>query len=134
LEFQALSTEAVMARWSDTGKRREWSERLKRFARWDGTVAEFCDAERVSVPSFYQWKRKLAAPETPRTFIPVQLASATSAASTTVEIELPNGTRIRLPASDRQLLTAAITAAGQVAVSPRGQSASSAEEAEEAPC
>ena len=130
-----------MARWGESGKWREWSERLRRFARWGGTVAEFCDAERVSGPSFYQWRRKLAASdagqpvsETPRTFIPIQLSPATSAASTTVEIELPNGVFIRLPAPDRQLLTAAIAAAGQVAAPARGPSASREEEAEAAPC
>ena len=50
-----------MARCGESERRRAWSERLRRFARWDGTVGEFCDAERVSAPSFYQWKRKLAA-------------------------------------------------------------------------
>jgi hypothetical protein len=128
-----------MARWEESVKRREWNERLARFTRWGGTVAEFCDTERVSAPSFYQWKRKLAGSgagvgagvgkgqcsaadrrsvrETSRTFVPVQLVSTTSAesAGTTVEIELPNGTLVRLPASDRQLLAVAIAAAGQVA-------------------
>jgi len=144
-----------MARWGDSVKRREWSERLRRFARWVGTVAEFCDSERVSPPSFYQWRRKLAASgvevdvdiengrcsapdrhlaqETSRTFIPVQLVGATSSA-TTVEIELPNGTLIRLPASDRPLLTAAILAAGQVTPPAGGQSALREGEPEEAPC
>ena len=140
-----------MARWGESERRREWSERLKRFARWGGTVAEFCDAERVSAPSFYQWKRRLAASdagaaadhgngrcpaperhsarETSRTFVPVQLVSATSAVSTIVEIELPNGALIRLPAADRQLLTAAIAAAGQVTAPAGGQSASREEAA-----
>jgi len=143
-----------MARWGESVKRREWCERLRRFARWGGTVAEFCDAERVSAPSFYQWKRKLAgsgaeadretgrcagpdrqpASESSRTFIPVQLFSATSASSTTVEIELPNGALIRLPASDRQLLTAAIAAAGQVAAPSGGTPAPGADASREAPC
>ena len=134
-------------------KRREWAERLRRFARWGGTVAEFCDGERVSAPSFYQWRRKLAASgagveadlgagqraaaeghgtrETPRTFVPVQLVSATSAAARTVEIRLPNGARVRLPGDDRQLLAAAIVAAGQVS---SGAGQPTARQEEPAPC
>lgn len=42
-------------------KRRLWRERLGRFACSGKKVAVFCSAERVSVPSFYQWKRMLAA-------------------------------------------------------------------------
>jgi len=114
-----------MARWEDSAKRREWGERLARFERWGGTVEAFCRAERVSAPSFYQWRRKLkthvepkrgapggARRETPATFVPVELVSATSSA---VDIELPNGARVRLSAPDRQLLAAAIAAAGRVA-------------------
>jgi hypothetical protein len=49
-----------MRRVVDEAKRRLWRERLARFARSGKTVAAFCSAERVSVPTFYQWKRKLA--------------------------------------------------------------------------
>ena len=49
-----------MANKADTGKRREWSERLRRHEASELTVAEFCAEEGVSVPSFYHWKRKLA--------------------------------------------------------------------------
>jgi hypothetical protein len=109
-----------MARWEESAKRREWSERLARFARWDGTVAEFCTAERVSAPSFYQWRRKLAERAEPErrarreaaTFVPVQLVSAATA---TLDIELPNGAHVRLSAPDRQLVAAAIAAAGRAA-------------------
>lgn len=126
-----------MSRWEDSAKRREWGERLARFARWRGTVAEFCDAERVSAPSFYQWRRKLSADveperETPpgvrrvesQTFVPVQLRSRPAA---TVEIELPNGAHVRLSAPDRQLLAAAIAAAGRVAVAAGAHSTSRGE-------
>lgn len=37
------------------------AERLDRFRRSGQTVAQFCDAEGVSAPSFYVWKRTLAA-------------------------------------------------------------------------
>jgi len=37
-----------------------WLDRLNRFSQSDQTVAEFCAAECVSVPSFYHWKRRLS--------------------------------------------------------------------------
>ena len=40
-----------------------WLDRLNRHSASQLTVAEFCQREAVSLPSFYQWKRRL----TPRT-------------------------------------------------------------------
>lgn len=36
-----------------------WKSRLQRFYDSDATVTEFCAAERVSTPSFYQWQRRI---------------------------------------------------------------------------
>lgn len=36
-----------------------WLDRLNRHAASQLTVAEFCQREAVSLPSFYQWKRRL---------------------------------------------------------------------------
>lgn len=36
-----------------------WKSRLLRFYDSDVTVAEFCAAEGVSTPSFYQWQRRI---------------------------------------------------------------------------
>ena len=41
-------------------RRQVWAERLRRYSQSGLTVAAFCDQERVSLPSFYQWRRKLA--------------------------------------------------------------------------
>jgi len=114
-------------------RRRMWKERLARFARSGKTVAAFCSAEQVSVPTFYQWKRKLAAKvvrrrsrraESPlsgnravtsrslnraRAFLPVRIEGTTLA-----ELELPNGARVRVPSIDLAALGAAIAAAGRV--------------------
>jgi hypothetical protein len=49
-----------MVRALDVGKRMAWSQRFRRFDQWTGTVARFCANERVSVASFYHWRRKLA--------------------------------------------------------------------------
>jgi len=37
-----------------------WQDRLNRQAASTLTIAEFCQREAVSVPSFYQWKRRLS--------------------------------------------------------------------------
>lgn len=43
-----------------------WRRRLERFEDSDFTVAEFCRVEGVSIPSFYQWRRRLASSRTAR--------------------------------------------------------------------
>jgi hypothetical protein len=108
----------------DEAKRWLWRERLARFARSKKTVVAFCAAEQVSVQTFYQWKRKLAAESSGRrsrqlnasssvnrvgAFLPVRIEGATL-----VELELPNGARVRVPASDLTALGAAIAAAGRI--------------------
>jgi hypothetical protein len=73
---------------------------MGRFATSSLTVAEFCAAEGVSVPAFYQWKRVLAAGDTPSspnagpTFVPLRIAPASTAA---VELVLPSGAVLRFP-------------------------------------
>jgi len=48
-----------MVRGSDPVKVRQWTERLERFGKSKESVVRFCEAEGVSQPSFYQWKKKL---------------------------------------------------------------------------
>jgi hypothetical protein len=48
-----------MVRGSNPIKVQEWTERLARYRNSEMSVAQFCDAEGVSSPSFYQWQRKL---------------------------------------------------------------------------
>ena len=81
--------------------RRKWVERLERFAHANQTVALFCAAEGVSVPSFYVWKRTLSGkptspdPVTP-TLVPIRLTH--SPAGPPIEVVFPSGTVLRLPA------------------------------------
>lgn len=49
-----------MSRSEDVAKRRLWGLRFQRFERSRLTVARFCALERVSVPSFYHWRKRLA--------------------------------------------------------------------------
>jgi transposase len=116
-----------MSRSADSGKRQVWRQRLRRFSSSHLTVAAFCQAEGVSVPSFYQWRRILgqAAAEKSRhpptthdfrpstvggqSFVPVEVVRSTS-----IEIYLPNGARLTIPAGDQTSLDAAVAAVGRL--------------------
>jgi hypothetical protein len=94
----------------DPDTRRAWQQRLQRFPHSGLTVTAFCARERVSVASFYAWKRRLAAhpaPEPAPRFVPVRVV--TPPLSVPVEVLLPSGLILRLaPGVDlawlRQLL------------------------------
>lgn len=105
-------------------RRQVWAERLRRYSQSGLTVAAFCDQERVSLPSFYQWRRKLdgspdgrvgtaerdrSAERRSQAFVPVQIRQ-----SAAVEMRLPNGVQFWLPAGDAAVLAAAIAAAGSL--------------------
>ena len=83
---------------------------MGRFHSSTATVAEFCAAEGVSVPAFYQWKRVLAAGDTPLSpgtvpaFVPVRIAPASAA----VELVLPSGAVLRFPAGADPVTIAAV--------------------------
>ena len=110
-----------MGRGIDEGRWADWRRRLSRFPQWQGTIAAFCQREGVSVAVFYQWRRKLATtqaakrPGTPAVranptpqFVPVRIASVETAP---VEIELPNGVRVRVPLGANCSLESIIAAA-----------------------
>lgn len=109
-----------MARSTNPAKRRQWIERFQRYSESGLTVTAFCRAESVSVPSFYLWRKKIAAAGDDAhqfsrrrrpAFVPVQIASATQ-----IEIHFPNGARVHLPASDAALISSVIAAVGHVPV------------------
>jgi len=99
-----------------------WRERLARFRVGDLKVAEFCRREGVSIASFYRWRgrleprsrrvrgvrrkgRKPPTADLPERFLPVSVAGLSEA-----EIELPDGIKIRVPATNAEALRAAILA------------------------
>jgi hypothetical protein len=109
-----------MARMADWSKRQVWQQRLRRFEQGDLTVAAFCQAEGVSVASFQYWRRILGhravARRQPRptrisrqAFLPVKIVGAA-----TIEIHLPNGVRLMVPAGDVVTLEAAVAAVGRL--------------------
>lgn len=100
-----------MARTVNAAKTREWRERLTRFRKSGLSAAEFCRGERVAEPSFYQWRRRLAA-ETLQASRPrfVELpATAWPAAS--VQVTLPSGAVVVLSGQASADLVAAVVRA-----------------------
>ncbi len=89
-----------MARTSAGRKVSAWRKRLERHARSGLTVASFCAREKVSVPSFYAWRKKLAAgtastPKTDRSR-PVSMFRAVHVIPTTpaLSLQFPSGIRV----------------------------------------
>ena len=82
--------------------RQSWLERLERFKQANQSITEFCAAEGISVPSFYQWRRKLdpkpkAKLQTAPKFLPVQLPTTPAEKPQTVlSLDLPGGVSVRL--------------------------------------
>src|SRR5262245_1589368 len=87
-----LAVPLLPSRRDPAATRQRWIERLQRFQASHLTVAQFCVAEGVSVPAFYQQRRLLAAesgaePPGRPTVVPVRIAQPTPA----VEVVLPSG-------------------------------------------
>lgn len=110
-----------MARAPDPNIRLWWRRLIDDFDPQRFTVAEFCRKHRVSQPSFYKWRRKLAgemAPRgaqserrngkpshTPPAFVPLQLVhNSHGALAQAVQVHLPSGIRVDVPAGRKDLL------------------------------
>ncbi len=97
---------------SDAAANRRWAERLERFAAGNHTVAAFCAAEGVSPSNFYLWRRRLAQPARTTAVrntivVPMHVAPP-PAPATPIELALPTGTVLRLPADTRPEVIVAI--------------------------
>ena len=120
-----------MRRKIDAALRQAWRERWERFAESGVTVTEFCRREGVSTAAFSQWRKRLtredasegkrtadspAAPRGPAARgLPDRAAGfveLTMPSLAVVELELPNGVRVRVPAEREAALGVAIRAAG----------------------
>jgi hypothetical protein len=93
-----------MPRPKDLGLEHAWRLRLRRQAQSGLSITAFCQRERVSTPSFYAWKRRLAAPPAatpthPPLFVPIRLDPTPTTTDTSpdlgFEIELPHHIRLR---------------------------------------
>jgi transposase len=105
-----MSTSSSRSRFDEAATRR-WVERLERFAAGQHTVVAFCAAEGVSESNFYLWRRRLAQPSTlapnQPTVVPIRVVPA-RAPATPIELALPTGTVLRLPADTRPEMIVAI--------------------------
>ena len=105
-----MSDSSARSRYDAVATRR-WAERLERFAAGNHTVVAFCAAEGVSGSNFYLWRRRLAQPTTPAsnqpTIVPIRV-TPTPALATPIELSLPSGIVLRLPADTRPELIVAI--------------------------
>jgi len=126
-----------MGRGIDVARHEVWRRRLERFSSWSGTVAEFCRREGVTQGTFYLWRRRLPrdgassgavgsvlVPERMRPTGDAQRVASFVELSLTgraamVEIELPNGAVVRVPAEHAAALRVAIGAAGELGSSGR---------------
>lgn len=99
-------------------RRSLWAQRLARFQGTQLTVAEFCRRERVSVPSFYAWRKRIAQSNTDQPpakhqspvsppFVPVVL----SGSSIPAKMTLPGGATIELHVEQADQTVALIAAA-----------------------
>lgn len=100
-----------MGRTADGSVAAFWAERLARQRRGSLSIAEFCRRERISPPSFYAWRKRLEKSER-ALFIPLELSRAVEPSTLGVQIELPGGALVTLPAgASAELVTTAIRAA-----------------------
>ena len=115
-----------MGRFDLVSKQDIWMRRIQRFSRSRLTVAEFCDREDVSVAAFYQWRRKLVAlgkqpaatapglpaqavSGVPNGFVPVRVLPPSA-----IEVRLPNGVTLTLPAGDLEVLEQTLLLVSQI--------------------
>ncbi len=97
--------------------REVWLDRLARFPLSGLTPAQFCAVEAVSLPSFYAWKRRLAAEarapsqgvDRSADLLPIRLTPTAPA----IELVLPTGAVLRLPTGcDLAWVRSLVTALG----------------------
>ena len=98
-----------------------WQDALQQFADSKLSVIDFCSQKGLSVPSFYQWKRKLLpVDKTPQVsaMVPVRIIpSNPTPAQQPIQIVTPSGFTIRIdssmPSTQLTQLIAAIEAASR---------------------
>ena len=113
----------------DPAKERHWRRMVRRWVKSGLSVREFCDYEGLSEQSLYAWRRKLADCDaetrlnevqtpgevtTSDQFLPVRVVADDSVGGGTsshIEMQLPSGVRLRVPAGIfRQTLTDVLAA------------------------
>lgn len=126
-----------MARRADQRKVAEWRGRFERFRRGGLSVARFCAVERVSVPSFYQWRKKLqhsptmvhsalvpsGASDIGRVSVAPSFAAVRLVGPASMTAQLRGGTLLEIPLGDLQALALVIETLVRVEASREGGAA-----------
>lgn len=72
------------------------------FARWEESgvgVAEFCKGQEIALSTFRRWQERLRGSEQRQEFVPLVSVGPSSPANAScwvMEVELPNGAKLRL--------------------------------------
>ena len=85
----------------DRQKEQQWRRWLKEWQASGLSVRAFCERQRLSEPSFYAWRRKLATCDARRpVFVPVQISADEEGLTgdSSLEVVLAGGRRVRVPA------------------------------------
>ena len=86
-----------MARQVDQRKCSEWQQRLRRFEKSGLTVARFCVRERVSVPTFWYWRRKCAGMSLTSRAVPAVFSPVEVVGGGTVMLRFATGAVMEVP-------------------------------------
>lgn len=103
-----------MARQGDRRRLVEWRQRLRRFVKSGMTVAQFCARERVSVPTFWYWRRKCAGGEASPNVAPATFKSVEVFDGRAVTLRFPIGAMLEIPEDRPDLMRVAIEAVAAV--------------------
>lgn len=104
----------------------QWQQRMSRYREAGVSVAAFCRTERVSVPSFYHWRKRLAqhfarVATAKGVFTPVRLVTApTNVPVATISVQWPGGTQLQLPVGDLRTVKAVIRMLARVDAERKG--------------
>ena len=108
-----------MARGIDLGKLEAWRRRLTTFQSSGLTVAAFCQQEGIGAARFYYWARRVRQADEVDKTEPSISAMRTSSSKVdggddgpSVEVFIGSQIRVRLPASEPELITSVISSVG----------------------
>jgi transposase len=73
-----------------------WAKSLRDFENSSLTVAQFCRSVGCSLPTFYQWRRKLAG-DKPATLAQSSFLQVHTKSDTAIQVKLPSGVVIIFP-------------------------------------
>jgi hypothetical protein len=117
-----------MARTPDLKLRTLWRQRIGRQVDSGLTIGQFCAREGLSVATFQSWKRRLRlidladSPSPPPDFLPVVVRGLepTALGPLPIEVELPDGIRLRIPSVNTRLACCLIRAVARARTDPGG--------------